>query len=139
MPIKKRFGKYVRKLDDGSVEIRTPFDCTKWDNEFRLRIVRDYLPPRTLLDKHVYRARFDPSTIYRVQGKAVMFNQPVEALDNMPKSYVVVRTEVVDVSANKAMFLKHSEPAMRMLMVYSFLLGKELAGVSLFSTYDWQP
>jgi hypothetical protein len=139
MPIKKRFGKYVKRLEDGSVEIRTPVDCTRWDNEFRLRIVRDYLPPRTMLDKHVYRGRFDPSVVYHIQGKAVMFNQPVEALENMPKNYIVVRSEVIDVAARRAMFLKHSEPAMRMLMVYSFIIGQGLTGVSLFSTYDWQP
>lgn len=136
MPIKKRFGKYV-KIVDGSVEIRTPVECTKWDTEFRLRIVRDYVPPKTMLDKNTYRVRFDPSHVYLVQGRRVLFQQPGVVLDNMPNSVVVTRTEVVDIQANRAMFLKHSEPAMRVLMVYSFVTGKLFDGVSLYDTYDW--
>lgn len=102
-----------------------------------MRIVRDYLPPKTMIDKITYRNRFDPAVVYKVQGKRVLFQQPAIVLDNMPNSFVVTKTEVVNLTDGRAMFLKHSEPAMRVLMVYSFLLGKSFDGISLFDTYDW--
>lgn len=139
MPIKKRFGKFVKHLPDNSVEIRTPASCTSWDMDFRLRIIRDYLPPNAMLDKNTYHNRFDPSRVYKVQGKLVMFQQPATVLENMPNSYVITKTQVIDVAAGRAMFLRHSEPAMRILMVYSFLVEKSFDGVSLFDTYDWHP
>lgn len=139
MPIKKRFGKFVRRLPNGSVEIRTPVECTRWDTDFRLRVIRDYLPPKHMIDKITYRNRFDPAHVYTVQGKRVLFKQPAIVLDNMPNSYVIEKTEVVDLSTARAMFLKHSEPAMRILMVFSFLMEKEFSGISLFDSYDWHP
>ncbi len=102
-----------------------------------MRIVRDYLPPKTMIDKITYRNRFDPAVVYKVQGKRVLFQQPAIVLDNMPNSFVVTKTEVVNLTDGRAMFLKHSEAAMRVLMVYSFLLGKSFDGISLFDTYDW--
>lgn len=90
-----------------------------------------------MIDKAM-RNRFDPERVYLVQGRKVMFKQPAMQLENMPNKFVVVRSEVIDIAAGRAMFLRHSEPAMRVLMVYSFLVGKTFDGISLFDTYDWQ-
>ncbi len=139
MPIRKRFGQFVKRLPDGTVEIRTPADCTNWGNDFRKRIIGDYLAPNVLIDVVTYNNRFKTDTIYHVQGKRVMFRQPTRELANMPKALVVLRTEVIDVTTKRVMLLKHSEPAMRVLMVYSFLVEKRFDGVALFDTYDWHP
>lgn len=138
MPIKKRFSQFVRREPDGSVSLHTPSDCTLWDHEFRLRIVRDYLPPRTLVDRMTYARRFDPKTVYVVQGRKLLFRQPIHEIDDMPSKVLVVRNEVIDVQRKRAFTLKHPEPAMRMLMVYSFVMQTTYAGVALFDTYDWQ-
>lgn len=136
MAIKKRkFSQFVKMLDTGEVVTRTPAECTSWDNEFRLRVVRDYKAPRTMMETRAIPKY--PDKEYKIQGRQVRFRQIFKELDNFASRVVCVRTEIIDVKRKKGMVLTHDEPAMRMLMIYSFLTEKEYGGVAPFQTFDW--
>lgn len=135
MPIKKRNANkrtFVYVAPDGSLQIRTPSACTKWDQAFRMRIVRDYIAPRTLrsLAEHsrLSRGVNDEAATYRINGKLLRVRHPIQHITQ--KNYIVVlRTDVQNLSNGKELFLNHSDPAMRILMVYSFLTGESFPGV----------
>ena len=137
MPIKRR-SKTIKKttyvyIDDRhGLQVKTPPACNRWSQDFRLRIVRDHVAPRTLrsLSDHktaLIRAN-NQDTIYNVERQALRVVNPVEIIGD--KGYIVVlRTDVVNTTTGKRLFLNHSDPAMRMLMVYSFLTGELIGGV----------
>lgn len=125
-------------LDGDILSIRTPKECTRWNHEFRTRIIRDYHPPNTLVDKQALDRLYDPATVYDIGGRPMMFRQPTEQLDTKNR-VVILRTEVIDVTDKKAMSLQHPDPAMRVMMVYAFMQRMSFDGVASFSVYDWQP
>lgn len=135
MPIKKRNAdkrNYVFVTPDGGLQIKTPAPCTKWDQEFRLRIVRDYVPPRTLRSiaehKRLLQTLNNEDKTYRIGGKLLRVRHPTENIDQ-PNYTVILRTDVQNLSSGKEMFLRHPDPAMRILMVYTFLTGEDIYGV----------
>lgn len=147
MPIKKRKEippapkreNYVYTDTDGLIVIKTPPACSRWPQPFRMRIVRDYVPPKTIKTASDYHSHFSDNgyqnETYLVQGKKLMVRQPIEALDNQTH-LIVLRTEVIDVRDCKAMFLYHEDPAIRSLMVYSFITGETLGGIPRLEIYD---
>jgi hypothetical protein len=138
MPIKKRTmrvpeteSKYVY-TDQGVLVVRTPAECTKWDNEFRIRIVRDYVPPRTLMLERDYTAKHvegeKQERTYLVADHKLQVNHPTSPLSDVGK-VIVLRTDILDLTAGKRLFLYHSDPAMRILMIYSFIKSVKIGGV----------
>lgn len=125
--------------DDGVLSVRTPKECTNWPNDFRMRIVRDYREPRSMIDKSLLEKLYDPETVYAIGKRRLMFRQPYETLDNARNKVVILRTEIIDLTDKKAMTLQHRDPAMRILMVYAFTRRMSFNGVASFSVYDWQP
>lgn len=131
--IKKRSpmsSKYVY-TDQGVLVVRTPAATVKWDNDFRMRIVFHYAAPRTLMPATDYQRKFEQKDFqtktYRVEGNEVGVCQPAEYLGT--SQVVVLRTDVINYTTGKRMFLSHKDPAMRMLMVYCFLRGEVIGGV----------
>lgn len=138
MAIKRRkHSKVYVYYDNGHLVIKTPATVTGWPDAFRFRIVRDYIPPRTLKSASEYTEHILPlqGTVYKINGAPVKVLQPFEALTKERK-LVVLRTEVVNLQTKQAMFLNHDEPAMRMLAVYSFLYNEPVAGCAQMSIYD---
>lgn len=123
--------KYVY-TDGGVLVIKAPASASKWDNEFRLRIIRDYKAPRTLTMLSEYRNRYQDSGIqeatYKVMGKQLRVVYPDEPIVGAAQT-VVLRTDVINITDGQRLFLNHEEAAMRVLMVYCFLTGKTLGGV----------
>ena len=97
-----------------------------------MRIVRHYVPPRTLRSTHEHEVACasvnNNETTYRISGKLLRVTHPVEYIKD--KNYLVVlRTDVQNLSSGKQLFLCHDNPAMRILMVYSFIADKKIGGV----------
>lgn len=139
MPIKRRTAFKGGKDDPlvyvdpkGTLIVRTPAPCTKWDNAFRMRIVRDYIAPRTLrkLAEHqqAVETSHDEKRVYKIMGHNLRVTHPTQSIDQ-PGFTVVLRTDVENLSKGHKLFLHHEDPAMRMLMVYSYLTGKHIGGV----------
>lgn len=128
--------------DGGVLVIKTPPTATRWNNDFRVRIIRDYIAPRTLkLMAEFERSYIDSNIqkeIHTVMGKRVMVNYPHERMENT-RHCVVLRTDVVNLSEGTKLFLHHEEPAMRVLMVYCFLAKKQLGGVPKLIVDDYRP
>ena len=143
MPIVKRLPDTAKEnyvvFENGETVLRTPRDTTYWDHNFRLRIIRDYIGPNTLVSSVKLHTLYDPAIIYKIQGKKVRFIQPYEPIQDMRDMVLVSATKVIDIAARKAMILVHPDGAMRVLMVYRFLTGKLLGGVAPYDTEDWQP
>lgn len=136
MPIKKRTAiskdTFVYLDPKGHLQIKTPASCTRWDQSFRLRIVRDYIAPRTLRPIAEHHAATLKSNngdvVYEVGGKKLRVRHPVDNIDE--KNYLVVlRTDVQNLTDGTQLFLNHDTPAMRILMVYAYLTGKTIGGV----------
>lgn len=118
--------------DGDELVVRTPKECTRWSHDFRLRIIRDYVPPKTSRPGRHFKTQFLDNGFqertYQVQGHTLSIRQPFEILANST-SVVVLRTDVYDHTTGRKMFLKHDHPAMRILMVYEFICQKEIGGV----------
>ncbi len=135
MPIKKRTKDLTKTRvfinEKGTLIVRTPAVCTKWDQSFRERVVRDYYAPRTLVNQHEYIERYVNTglvdRVYRVQGNNLVVKHPFELLG--PSKVVILRTDIHNLTTDTKLFLAHEDPAMRMLMVYSFLTGEKIGGV----------
>ena len=120
-------------LDRGMLVIKTPKPCSRWNQDFRLRIVRDYIEPRTLKTAADF-AKYHldngyQTTIYKVAGHRVRVTNATQPLDGNPNHIVVLRTDVENVDTGETMFLSHKDPAMRILLVYCFLTGERPGGV----------
>lgn len=126
-------------VENGCVTVRTPKECTYWPTEFRMRIVRDYRPPNTIVDREALRHLYDPATVYAVSGSRLLFRQLLQTAPSIATKALVIRTEVIDMDRRQAMCLLHSDPAMRVMMVYAFIKRMSFNGVASFSVYDWQP
>jgi hypothetical protein len=134
--------KLIYTSREGLLIVKTPAETTKWPTDFRLRIVRDYVPPKQLMPLRQFKEKYidtgDQDHVYRLGQHEVMVKQPFEIIES--SSYVVVlRTEVIDVKNKKAMFLYHDAPAMRCLMTWAFLKGKTVPGMPKLSVYEWSP
>lgn len=133
MPIKKRRSRRSEfvYLDKNILVVKTPAECTKWPNAFRLRIVKDYTPPRQLRMSTEFHKNFvdngNQANVYNVAGKQVKVVQPFQPIASA--QIVVIRTDVINVQTGMRLFLHHNDPAMRMLMVYAFLNDLEIGGV----------
>lgn len=118
--------------DGGVLVIKTPPVATQWDNEFRMRIIRDYTPPRTLKMISEYQQKYEDTDVqkqvFKILGKKVQVHYPHEPITATAQT-VVLRTDVVNLTDGKRLFLNHREPAMRVLMVYCFLTETVLGGV----------
>ena len=134
--------KYVY-TDGGVLVIKTPAVTGRWDNEFRLRIIRDYKAVRSLTMNNEYQKRYVETGIqqqtYNICGKKVRVEYPTEPLTGTPTHTVVLRTDVINVTDGTRLFLNHEEPAMRVLMVYCFLTGKTLGGVPKLIVDEYPP
>lgn len=128
--------------DGGVLVIKTPAVTGKWDSEFRLRIIRDYVAPQTMFMINVYNNRYVNSgiqeTIYKIAGKKLQVHYPHEPIVNSANT-VVLRTDVINQTDRKRLFLNHDEPAMRVLMVYCFLTGKKIGGVPKLIVDEYPP
>jgi hypothetical protein len=150
MPIKRRKElppapkrtNFVYTDDDGLIVVKTPPACSRWPQPFRMRIVRDYVPPKTIKTYTDYEAKFVENgyqdEVYVVQGIKLKVRQPIEALDNSTH-VVILRTEIVNIREDKSMFLYHDDPAIRSLMVYSFITGERLGGIPQLQIYETRP
>lgn len=138
--IKKRTSRPYVYTDQGVLVVRTPAETTKWSHDFRLRIIRDYVPPRTIKMGSDFRKNFlengNQETVYRVAGKSVRVIQPYEEVSG---AFIVLRTEVIDVTTKRALFLNHQDAAMRMLIVFAFLKEKKIVGIPDLQVADWTP
>lgn len=127
-------------LDRGLLVVKTPKSCSKWNQDFRLRIVRDYIEPRTLKSKADFEKNYIDNgfqtAIYRVAGYHLRVTQPTYSLDANPNHLVVLRTDVENMDTGKTMFLNHKDPAMRILLVYCFLSGERPGGVPKLNIAD---
>jgi hypothetical protein len=145
MAIKRRSGKigkdvYVFIDATYGLQIKTPAPCIRWDHDFRLRIVRDYVPPKTLRSfsehKSLTARANNPDTTYKVAGKQLQVRHPSQTITD--KNYVVVlRTDILNLTDGKQLYLCHEDPAMRILMVYSFLTGIVFGGVPDLQIADY--
>lgn len=145
MPIKRRSRSidkttYVYIDDKHGLQVKTPSTCNHWDQAFRLRIVRDHVQPRTLRSLSDHKAALskinNPDHVYKVSGQRVRVENVAEQIQD--KGYIVIlRTDVINISTSKRMFLCHTDPAMRMLMVYSFLTGEQIGGVPDLQIADY--
>lgn len=137
MPIKRRSRTiakttYVYIDDKHGLQVKTPATCNRWSQAFRLRIVRDHVQPRTLRSRSDHNAALaktnNQDLIYKVAGQTLQVINVVEQIKD--KAYIVVlRTDVLNTKTGKRLFLNHADPAMRMLMVYSFITGEQIGGV----------
>lgn len=120
--------KYVY-IDGNTLVVRTPAECTMWPSAFRMRIIANYAAPRTMKPVSDYEKHFEAhqSTVYRIGGSKLMVRQPYE--DVGYGRLVILRTEVVNLTTKKVLFLNHDDPAMRALMVYSFIHDETFGGV----------
>lgn len=131
--IKKRtpFSKYVY-LDDSVLVVRTPPECSKWAQDFRLRIVRDYVKPRTMKLLIEFERNFINNgyqeAVYRVMRKSVGVKQAYQGVPDSSQ-VIVINTKIIDYDSKQVLYLKHDNPAMRMLMVYAFLTGMQVGGM----------
>lgn len=116
-------------LDGSTLVVRTPAECTKWPTDFRMRIIANYTPPRTMKSIADYEKNNadSKSTVYRIGVSKLMVRQPYEEVGY--GRLVVLRTEVVNLTSKKTLFLNHDDPAMRVLMVYSFIHEETFGGV----------
>lgn len=139
MPIKRRTtirgektDPYVYVQPDGLLVVRTPALCTKWRNDFRMRIVRDYIAPRTLRKlvdhQQSIETTHNEKQTYRIMGQTLRITHPTQSIEQ-PHFTVVLRTDIENLSKGNKLFLNHEDPAMRMLMVYSYLSGEKIGGV----------
>lgn len=143
--IKKRIppkNKLIYTSREGVLVVKTPAETTRWPNEFRLRIVRDYVPPKHLMRATSFYEKYvdtgGQEYIYRLNSHSVMVRQPYEVIEN--SNYIVVlRTEVIDVDRKKAMYLYHDAPAMRCLMTWAFLKHQTVPGMPKLNVYEWSP
>lgn len=125
---------------DGVLVVKTPAECTKWPQAFRMRLVHEYLAPKSLVSASEFRRHFidngAQNEIYLVgrPKRRMLVQQPYEPVNRT--HLVVLRTEVVDVATKRAMFLYHPDPAMRVLMTYAFMYGKEIPGLPELHIYD---
>lgn len=126
------------RFDGDSVVVRTPSSCTSWHNDFRIHIVKDYSAPNTLVNAVESKHR-NTGKVYAIQGQRVSFEQSYRTLQNMEAKLVVEQTLVVNVGTKKAMELNDPDPAMRILMVYAFLTGEDIPGLSPYTVIDWKP
>ena len=133
--------KYVY-TDGGVLVVKTPAVTNKWDNEFRLRIIRDYKAPRTLTMLSEYNNRYVDSGVqqatYKIMGKKLQVHYPDEPIVGAAQT-VVLRTDVINLTDGKRLFLNHEEAAMRVLMVYCFLTGGNLGGVPKLIVDEYPP
>jgi len=127
-------------LDGGLIVVKTPKPCAKWNQEFRLRIVRDYVEPKTLKNKTDFERNFVDNgyqtAIYKVAGNRIRVVQPTQDLDGSPNHTVVLRTEIENLTTGKKITLKHKDPAMRILIVFCFLTGERPGGVPKLNIAD---
>lgn len=131
---------YVYPDGHGHLVVKTPRSATKWDHEFRLRIIRDWTKPRTLMRHPQFVQKYMEGlqdAVYKVEGKRLYVRHPYEIIEG--NNVIVLRTEVVDADTNTAMFLHHNDPAIRVLMVYSFIHDKSIGGVPRIETYPFEP
>ncbi len=143
--IKKRIPakeKLIYTSKEGVLVVKTPALCTKWPTPFRMRLVSDYVAPRTLMSVDAYARKFVDTgyqdEVYRINKIDIRIRQPAELLQNS-RHLVVLRTEVCNISQNRCMYLYHDEPAMRVLMTYAFLFGKVIPGMPKLDIYDYIP
>lgn len=126
--------------DGGVLVIKTPSEATKWNAEFRMRIIRDYKAPRTLTMKADYQSKYvdgvSQSQVFNILGKRVRVEYPHEPVAGTAQT-VVLRTDVVNETDGTVLFLNHEEPAMRVLMVYCFLTGESIGGVPKLIVDDY--
>lgn len=126
-------------LDGDVLVVKTPPECTRWPQDFRLRLVRDFRPNKTIMPAslyiELYADRGLQNKIHKIMGRSVRIHNVMEPV--APTHVVLLRTEVIDIAAKKAMYLYHDDPAMRILMVYSFLQDKTIAGVPQLEVYDY--
>jgi hypothetical protein len=125
---------------DGDVlVVKTPQECTMWPQDFRLRLVRDFRPNKTAMTATMYSETYAAnglqSKVHRVMGRNVRIHNVMEPVGLT--HVVLLRTEIIDIAAKKAMYLYHDDPAMRILMVYSFLKELTIAGVPQLEVYDY--
>lgn len=132
VPKRKAVSSEFVYTEQGVLVVKTPAECTRWSQAFRLRIIRDYISPKTMRSQHEFMRHFvlngAQDAVYDVAGHKVMVKQPFEQIDQA-NQVIVLRTDVHDLTTGRKMFLKHSDPAMRILMVYEFLHQREIGGV----------
>lgn len=137
MAIKRRYGKYVRKDAEGGLIVKTPAVCVNWNNEFRKHIVKRYITPNTLIDIHMqYLLERETKEPLKVMGKQLLFTQKFNTLDNYARKVLITTNEVQNLTDKKGLILIGDDPAMRILIVYSFLTGEDIPGVPHFDTYS---
>jgi hypothetical protein len=141
MPIVRRKAAKDRLvyISKGQLVVKTPSECTRWPQELRLQLVRDYIGPRTLMtianyEKNVI-LRGYRDTVYKVAGTKIKIGHPYETVGK--NQIVVLRTEVINLNIKKAMYLYHSDPAMRILMAWSFITDTPTSGVPKMDVYHY--
>jgi hypothetical protein len=133
--------KLIYTSAEGILIVKTPASCTSWPNDLRLRLVRDYMSPKTLVREDAYIDKFVTNgfqdNIYKAGNHRVQVRQPAEKIEGSP--YVaVLRTEVCDLDRSECMYLYHDDPAMRILMTWAFLNQKEIPGMPKLDIYPMQ-
>lgn len=134
MPIKRRLSarrsSYVY-TDNGVLVVKTPAACTRWPNDFRLRIVRDYAKPKTLFSASEFEQHFlhndKQKTVYNVEGQRVRVINTYKELSS--GQVVLLTNEIHRLDIRTKLTFEHPDPAMRILMVYAYLTDASIGGV----------
>lgn len=118
--------------DNGTVVYKTPAAATKWPHTFRLRVIADYRKPGSQVsvnDLHHLLSRNNDEHL--VQG--CRFKVVYETPDNIPDIgghlVKIGKMRLVNVATGEYISLSSENPALRVLMIYSFITREGISGL----------
>jgi hypothetical protein len=121
--------------DNGTLSIKTPAAATNWPLDFRKRIVSFYRECGKSIPSRDYNEVFDGnSRVFHIQGVPVTVSYDFTSLGSTHATVGIIEVHRED--TGEYFILSNSNPAMRCLMVYSFLLGERIGGVPKFRIYS---
>lgn len=123
----------------GDVDYRVPSACVHWPQLFRERIVRDWIGGSSMSkqqgESYVRYMTVSPFTVQRIGVQFFVKRHLIQP----PNGRVLVETFLLADGHDKALNLYHSNPAVRSLMVYSYLTGDPINGLpKIRLTEDYQ-
>lgn len=127
---------YVIKDDKtGEFCYRVPAVCVNWPQLFRMRIVRDWFCGSMVAQQAEAYTRYMTLMPFTVQRHGVQFLVKLTGAGQR-NSRVMVTTLLIADGRDEALDLYHMNPAVRSLMVYSYLTGERIGGMPKLKTTE---
>lgn len=125
--------------DSGVTVYRTPPEVIKWPSDFRMRYLRDWRKPDTILPMHEYHVLTSTNDVkYKVHGVTVRISY--EDSSDCPQRGVVMKRigmmRITRADLGRYVRLTYDNPALRSLVCYSFITGQVIGGLPKFKVFD---